>query len=176
VQGKRVDIGGRRIIKKKTTKTSCSASTGLTPASLAVEKGEASSTTSSPKTELIQQGGKTIGTKTLVSPVSSSNPELVSSTVSPPNSLDEDGGVSSTTKELDIKSNSLRDPLKIIKKEALDPFSLLNSKEVKLMDKTELFAPIIIHKHSKDKDKKLKENKKESSNSGSRESSNKYSR
>jgi hypothetical protein len=43
----------------------------------------------------------------------------------------------------------------------LDPFTLVpNSKEVKLLDKTEaLFAPILIHKQPKDK--KLKENKKQ---------------
>ena len=156
------------------TKTSCSATAAATT-SAAVEKGEASSTTSSPKTELVLSCGKVVTNKTAISPVSSSHVEVVvSSTIFPPHG-EEDGGVSSTTKELDLKSSN-RDPLKTLKKEVLDPFSLVtNAKEVKLLEKSELFAPLLIHKQPKDK--KLKENKKQESSSVSvsKESSNKHS-
>jgi hypothetical protein len=78
-----------------------------------------------------------------------------------------------------VTQKSNRDPLKTIKKEVLEPFGLVpNSKEVKLMEKIEkteaLFAPILIHKQPKDK--KLKENKKDSSSTSvSKESSHKHS-
>jgi hypothetical protein len=169
--------GSRKSMSLSTTvstKTSCSATAAATT-SAAVEKGEASSTTSSPKTELVLSCGKVVPNKTSVSPVSSSHLEVVlSSTIFPPLG-EEDGGVSSTTKELDLKSNN-RDPLKTIKKEVLDPFSLVtNAKEVKLLEKPELFAPLLIHKQPKDK--KFKENKKQESSivSVSKESSNKHS-
>jgi len=96
-----------------TTSTTSGSGSGLL--SKTVEKGEASSTTSSPKTSEIKV--EQADQLAHLSPESSTHPEVSSCmSVSPP--TEEESGVSSTTKEpLDIKA-----ALKI-KKEPLDPFT-----------------------------------------------------
>merc|ERR1712203_458965 len=155
-----------------------------------VEKGEASSTTSSPKTEQQLLSTSNSGSKIKkegpqVSPVSSTHPGTVTgeSNMSSPNSNEEDGGVSSTTKELDIKANLLReqqrDLYKSIKKEVLDPFSSVK-KDVTvkcvdkiLSDKTDaLFSPTTILQNNKvpsKHDRSLKENKNKMNDSSSKD-------
>ena len=117
-----------------TTSTTSGSGSGLL--SKTVEKGEASSTTSSPKPSEIK-----VEQVDQLSPESSTHPEVSSCmSVSPP--TEEESGVSSTTKEpLDIKA-----ALKI-KKEPLDPFtSILKDvkKEVKVDQNPALFAPALI--------------------------------
>jgi hypothetical protein len=97
--------GIRRSANLNTTTATKTVATCTTPGSnnpqqTTVEKGEASSTTSSPKTEQqLLSASKIKKEGPQVSPVSSTHPDTVAGdgNLSSPNSNEEDGGVSSTT-------------------------------------------------------------------------------
>ena len=127
---------GQRRNSTLTTTTASSKSltmctTTVSTTKSAVEKGEASSTTSSPKTEVELTQKSPVEISSTLHPIDSCG-------ISPlPNPIEEESGVSSTTKELDIKRNV--DPLKaVMVKKEVEKFESLIKKEK--MEDTKVFS------------------------------------
>merc|ERR1712141_539298 len=174
-------LGMRRAVNLNTTTSTKTVATCTTPNNsgngnqlqTSVEKGEASSTTSSPKTEqqLLSaasngnKAGKKESSGPQVSPVSSTHPDTAAGhrNISSPNSNEEDGGVSSTTRELDIKNNLMKEQQKAIMKEFIKKEVALKGVDKILSDKTDsLFSPATILQNNKvinKHDRSIKDNK-----------------
>merc|ERR1712141_861671 len=111
------------------------------------------------------KAGKKESSGPQVSPVSSTHPDTAAGhgNISSPNSNEEDGGVSSTTRELDIKNNLMKEQQKAIMKEFIKKEVALKGVDKILSDKTDsLFSPATILQNNKvinKHDRSIKDNK-----------------